>query len=249
MTAHTCVLVLGMLAVLCTATVAVGADTIPIVSGDFESPVITNPPYIYGQIYDQADLPLLLPWVVWQGALTNPTMLDTALPGNGFGIDMTGHGNQVAYIFCGDPDAANRPYWYQNLTDSFEEGKDYTLSMSGAMVEAAANPGQTLIMQLGYWDGAENGSVGPTIVAERLIDSTEISSSWGEYSFSSGVISGAAVGKPIVVYIGQGNNPYVTGPQYYFDNVQLSSVPEPGTIGLLASGLLGLMANAWRKRK
>jgi hypothetical protein len=66
---------------------------------------------------------------------------------------------------------------------------------------------------------------------------------------TSSAIPADAVGKPIVVYISQGDNPYVTGPQYYFDNVQLTTVPEPGTLALLAFGLVGLLACALRKRK
>jgi hypothetical protein len=39
-----------------------------------------------------------------------------------------------------------------------------------------------------------------------------------------------------------------------FDNVRLDgaalgAVPEPGTLAILASGLLGLLCYAWRKRK
>lgn len=34
-----------------------------------------------------------------------------------------------------------------------------------------------------------------------------------------------------------------------FDNVRVNAVPEPGTLALLASGMFGLMAYAWRKRK
>jgi hypothetical protein len=34
-----------------------------------------------------------------------------------------------------------------------------------------------------------------------------------------------------------------------FDNFELSSVPEPSTLMLLGTGLLGLLAYAWRKRK
>jgi hypothetical protein len=246
MIARTCVMFLGVMVVLGTTVGAFGAESIPIVSADFESPVITNPPYQYGQIYE--NLSVLLPWVVWQGALTNPTMLDAALPGNGFGIDMTGHGAQVGYIYCGDPSPSNKPYWYQDLAASFEAGKSYTFAMSGAMVEAAANPGQTLEMRLGYWADGQTAITGPTIVAQRLIASNEISSSWADYSIDTGPLSGDAVGKPIVVYISQGDNPYVTGPQYYFDNVSLT-VPEPGTLAIVASGLFGLLAYAWQKRR
>ena len=40
--------------------------------------------------------------------------------------------------------------------------------------------------------------------------------------------------------------------QFWIDNVRLdqtSPIPEPGTLALLATGLIGLLAYAWRKRK
>jgi hypothetical protein len=39
--------------------------------------------------------------------------------------------------------------------------------------------------------------------------------------------------------------------QYWtvYDNVRLTATPEPGTVVLLATGLIGLLAYAWRKRK
>jgi hypothetical protein len=106
-----------------------------------------------------------------------------------------------------------------------------------------------LEMRSGYWGENPSALVGPTIIAQRLIAYNEISHSWVDYSTTPITVSGDAVGKPIVVYISQGDNPYVTGPAYYFDDVRVDVVPEPGTLVLLASGLLGLAACAWRMRK
>lgn len=36
---------------------------------------------------------------------------------------------------------------------------------------------------------------------------------------------------------------------FYLDNLSISTIPEPGSCMLLASGVLGLLAYAWRKRK
>jgi len=48
---------------------------------------------------------------------------------------------------------------------------------------------------------------------------------------------------------GGANKPWPAGEeQIYFDNLTLT-VPEPGTLALLACGLVGLLAYAWRKRK
>jgi hypothetical protein len=238
-------LLLGLMFFSLIAAGALRAEIIPVLDGDFESPVIDPAVYPYGQIYEDLSV-LFPPWHVWQGALTNPTTLSAY--GSQYGIEMTGHGDQVGYIFCGDPDAANKPYWYQELGATFEAGKEYTLSMTGAVIGGAATPGETLEMRLGYWNG-ETAAAGPTIIAQRLIASDEINAGWSDYSIKSDAISGDAVGKPIVVYISQGDNPYVTGPQYYFDNVQLTAVPEPSTLALLAFGLVGLLACALRKRK
>jgi hypothetical protein len=241
-------LCLGLFALLAVAPVS--AEVIAIPNGDFESPVIDPAVFIYGQIYDAVDFPLLAPWQLWQGALTNPTTLGN-LPYPGFSqylIDMTGHGDQCGYLFCNDPDASNKPYWYQDLAATFDAGKEYTLSVSGAVIGGVATPGQTLEMRLGYWADGDTALTGPTIVAQRLIADTEISALWTDYSIASGAIPAEAAGKPIVVYFAQGDNPYVQGPQYYIDNVQMTAVPEPGTIAILASGILGLVIFARRKR-
>ena len=51
---------------------------------------------------------------------------------------------------------------------------------------------------------------------------------------------------PTTSYIGFGND----DAWGYIDNVKLSvATPEPSTLALLATGLLGLLAYAWRKRR
>ncbi len=37
--------------------------------------------------------------------------------------------------------------------------------------------------------------------------------------------------------------------ELYADNFRIGAIPEPSTLALLASGLIGLLAYAWRKRK
>ncbi|MCD4728661.1 MAG: PEP-CTERM sorting domain-containing protein [Pirellulales bacterium] len=38
-------------------------------------------------------------------------------------------------------------------------------------------------------------------------------------------------------------------PPAWIDNYVLAKIPEPGTLVLLATGLIGLLCYAWRKRK
>ena len=51
-----------------------------------------------------------------------------------------------------------------------------------------------------------------------------------------------------VNYIGFGGA-FKTGAVSTIDNVSVSAIPEPSTLALLATGLIGLLAYAWRKRK
>ena len=53
------------------------------------------------------------------------------------------------------------------------------------------------------------------------------------------------------VYVVDNASVWVTGSGGYIDNLSLTSVPipEPGTLALLATGLIGLLCYAWRKRR
>jgi hypothetical protein len=259
MVSRKCFLLLGIAATLFVAVGSAYADSIPIVDPSFENYVITNPPWTYGQIYESQYFNLFEPWMLWQGALTNPAMLEAALPGSGYGIAMPPElGVQCMYLWTGDPSASNRPVLYQNLDANFEAGKDYTLTVAAAMARGAAAPGQTLEISLGYWEEdpgtAQFGAAaaGPTLVAQRLIAYNELTDAFNDFSVSTGAISAddLAVGQPLVVFISQGNAPYVfSDQQYYVDNVRCSSVPEPSAFALLASGLLGLLICGWKKMR
>jgi hypothetical protein len=228
------------------ATDAAHAGTITVENPSFENPALTDPAYLQIGVWETA----IAPWVGHQGYLLNKPLYS---PGS-----VAAEGNQSMYMWTGDPDPSNRPYSYQTLTTNFEAGQDYTMTLAATMFVLAAAPaveGQTLEMSLGYWEEGQTGTTGPTLVAQRLIAYNEINFSWQDYSVSTGAVSAdsPAVGKPIVVFISQGNNPYVAGAQsqYEFDNVRCESVlvPEPCTIALLSTGIIGLSLCVRRKRK
>lgn len=75
---------------------------------------------------------------------------------------------------------------------------------------------------------------------------------------SSAVVScGAGVGEldmdPVVdgfeIGLSRNKTTATTAAELYIDNLTVTTVPEPSTVALLATGLIGLLAYAWRKRK
>jgi hypothetical protein len=144
-----------------------------------------------------------------------------------------------------------RPYLFQTLTNTYEAGSNYTLTVGAALYQGGAvaiDPAQLLSFQLGYWAGAPDGDAGPTIVAERQLALSDLlEGTLQDFTINTGAVSSDAVGKNIVVYFARAAGA-PSGRQYSIDNVRLE-VPEPGAVILLATGLLGLAACAWRKRK
>jgi hypothetical protein len=232
-----CILFLMVVSLLAVGTVQ--ADPIAVPDASFEEPVVVDPPYTVGA-------GPLLPWVGQWASIANPVIYGL---GYGEGYIVPQDGNQVLYL---NPlSVSNRPWVYQTLPDVYVAGLDYSLSAAVAPYDGnlyPLDPGQVLTVRLGYWAGAEDGDAGPTIVSEVLATAAELTAeTWANFTTSTGPVAGDAVGKNIVIYIGKADVS-TAGPQWWVDDVRCVKSPEPGTIALLVSGLLGLVAYAWRKR-
>lgn len=231
-----CTLPLALMVALSIPAGTVQAGAINIPNYSFETPVLDLPtPYT-------TTVAELLPWIGQWAAIYQAEKYYNAF---GEGGVTPSDGVNAGYL---NPGSAWRPYLYQTLGDTYVAGQDYTLTVAASTYQNPANAGQLLSIQLGYWEGDPNGDTGPTIMAERQITDSELTTwTMRDFSASTGPVSGDAVGKPIVIYIGRAAISEV-GPQWDVDNVRLSSVPEPGTLILLAAGLLGLSARAAKRR-
>jgi hypothetical protein len=122
----------------------------------------------------------------------------------------------------------------QTLTATYKSGYSYDFSFWACRDGTAA----TRTMRLGYMDGAS------FIEVEKAQSGALLYRSWVETSGSAGPISGGAVGKAIVVSLEYGSGDY--GEPAWVDDVIVTEVPEPATIGLLALGGLAVLR---RRRK
>jgi hypothetical protein len=236
--------ILGLLAVSLMTVGAVSADIILIPDSGFETPIINLQDFPIGCT---TDAPSLLPWVGQAASIYNPAIYSGLYNEGNITPD---DGSQVGYL--GLQISNTRAYLYQTLPETYAAGEEYSLTAAVAQYDAkySLDPGESVTVRLGYWTDIADGNVGPTIVAERVITAAEVTAAtWTYFTANTGPVSGDAVGKQIVVYLAKGDGS-TTGAQMIIDNVQLlSSVPEPGTVVLLVSGLIGLVTCAWRKRK
>ena len=114
-------------------------------------------------------------------------------------------------------------------------------------IDLAVNQGQTYDLQLllseNYWGDSERGgniALDNTLLVENLAYNGSPGPAFVyHYTFTAA--------SPTVQLKMTTISSYRSTPE--LEGLTLSSVPEPSTIVLLASGLIGLLAYAWRKRR
>jgi hypothetical protein len=239
--------VLGIVALSALFIVAgsVQADFITVANSSFESPDVSTAKWQpMPQIVD-----LSASVGAWAEDTTNSGVLYNDGTYRGGNTHTNVDGNQIAVVDSG----VSRQIW-QDMTTNYEAGKSYTLTV--AMARSPGYDGQDgdkCELRLFYRNQAgQQVTIGtPTQITRSALDPVELV----DYSTTiSGVQAGDAwAGKAIGISV---YSTVLAGPTngcWSIDNVRLSwdnaPTPEPSAIVILATGLIGLLAYAWRKRR
>lgn len=149
----------------------------------------------------------------------------------------------------GSPDGPSAelggPSWFLNRpTTSLVAGQTYKVSFLAVLLTDDGNTvDETLFAAVGD-DTTIYASFTP-----------KLTSTWTRYSYEVSVPAGLAGGTYNVAFLNSlANWAGQTGGagsqcKYGLDSVSLTAIPEPATVGMTITGILGLLAYAWRKRK
>ena len=222
------------------------AESIPITNASFEDQVLADGAYNQntGTEYDwtrKSSSTSVFSLMV--GVHNPPATIYTNAGGSG--TPLGGDGTNTCFSII------NNGYsgWvgaYQTTGSTFEAGYTYTLTAAVGIRLASTHYGETFFVRI--IDAATSttlaeysGTTGELTLG-RYVDKTV------SYTVNAG---DSAIGNGIGVMVGM-NAPTTSGTKVIgFDNLRCSSelVPEPSTLALLATGLIGLLCYAWRKRK
>jgi hypothetical protein len=163
--------------------------------------------------------------------------------------------NQVAYIFTKSSIATNRDGLEQILPATYAAGQSYTFSVDVGLAGETPDATDPFTFSLFYLD--PNNTAARNVVAGRTIFNDALTAlsqtSLTTLSVTTPILSAGdvAVGKQIglEIFTALGSDATATaGREYDFDNVQLSAVPEPATLGAMAAASLFMFGRRRRGR-
>jgi hypothetical protein len=217
------------------------ADVITVPNGSFESPVAVGPNYF--AMLTEGTGPSVGDWASSAAHLSG-VFKNTGMYGN---VITNAVGNQVAF-----QDGFSGAQTWQDLTATYTAGNAYTLTVGVAGRSDIAQPTNPEQMEVRlFYRDAETKAV---TVAYQTVNYTDLSTSaFTDYTVSLPAVSGsdAWAGKTIGIQFYCTWSDPLSSQYFSLDNVRLSSaaVPEPASMAIIVTGLAGLLAYAWRKRK
>lgn len=127
-------------------------------------------------------------------------------------------------------------YWYNGGAKIVADGSNLSIGSVSTVGSLSVAANQTFDFTV-----IDSGTKGVSLTL------TQVGNAANTVTVTSKLISDNTTSDYIVFH----NREYGSGTNYYakLDNVAINTVPEPSTIALAVTGLIGLLAYAWRKRK